>query len=257
MAHCLTLIYPLPKAEVKKVCPWYFQMKCIIGERPNVKPVGIGNSASELDLDVLAPSTQDDMSGAEDAEPVTLSENDDDDEVKGENHRHARDKRSASIAGLDEDIKPKLVTPARPNVSKPTGAGPKPKKVKGLEDLVEISVAEEVTRQKELDLDIQRSKDKARKVQAKVELQKVAIEAKREKTRQTHEMEMLKLQLELAKTRQAAPGVGVGIPTQHGQSSIHPPSLYPPFSSSFSFGDGSQFDGTASGNEGTGEGSFE
>jgi len=237
-------------------------MKQIIGERPNAKPVGIGNSTSELDLDVLASGTQGETGGFEDPEPDTPSENDDDDGnnddkvQEGERHR-IQNKRSASTAGLDEDVKPKLGTPARPNVSKPTGTGPKPKKVKGLEDLVEISVAEEVTRQKELDLDIQRSKDKASRVRAKAEVQKVAIEAKREKMKQTHEMEMMKLQLELAKTRQAAAGVGVGIAAQHNQGGIHPPSLYPPFSPSFSFSDGSQFDGTAGGNESVGQGSFE
>ena len=190
VAHCLTLTYLSPKAEVKKICPWYFRMKQIIGERPNAKPVGIRNSASKLDLDVLASGAQDDTSG-EDAGPVTLSENDDDDDKAQGNH--TQNKRSASAAGLDDDVKPRPGTPAQPNVSKPSNTGPKLKKAKGIDDLVEIAVAEEATRQKELDLDIQRSKDKASRAQAKAEVQRVAIEAKREKARQTHEMEIVRM----------------------------------------------------------------
>jgi hypothetical protein len=248
----------LPKAEVEKVCPWYFQIKCIVGERPNVKPVGIGNSASELDLDVLAPATQDDTSGPEDIEPIAPSENDDDDteEIHREDRRRTQNKRSASIAGLNEDIKPKLETAAHPNVLKPTAVGSKSKKSKGLEELVEIATVEEATCQKELDLEIQKSKAKASKVQAKAEVQMAAIEAKKEKEKRAHEVEMMKFQLKLVRIRQVAPGTRTGVPTQLSQGNVHPSSLYPSFTPGFSFSDGGQFDGT-SGNEGVGEGSFE
>jgi len=227
-------------------------MKALIGERPNAKPVGIGNSASELDLDVLAPGTQD--NSLEDAEPIMPSENDDDEEDQVEDQRHTQNKHLASVAGLDQDIKPKPGTPARPNVSKPTVMGTKPKKLKGFEELAEISVAEEATCQKEIDLKIQKLKDKASRTTAKVELKKAELEAKKEKMKQTHEVEIMKLQLELAKTRQVAPGIGVGIPTQLGQGgSVHSPDLYPAFGPGFGFGDGNQFDGMMSQNKGTGD----
>ena len=146
------------------------------------------------------------------------------------------------------DIKPKLGTPACPNVSKPTATGTKPKKLKGFEELAEISVAEEVTHQKQLDLEIQRSKDKASRTTAKAEVQKAAIEAKKEKMKQAHELEMMKLQLELSKTRHDPPGIGVGIRAQLSQGhDIHSPDLYPTLSPSFGFGDSSQFDGATSG----------
>ena len=265
MIHFLQPTHLFPKAEVEKVCPWYYQMKAIIGECPNVKPVGIGNSASELNLDVLVTSTQDGGTSLKDAKPAVLSENDDDDddddddnngdhnddnETLGEDLHCTCNKCSVLIAGLDEDVKPKLVTPARLNVSKPTATGSKSKKLKGLEELAEITAAEEVTRQKELDLQIQKLKSKASKVQAKAEVKKAAIEAKKEKEKQTHEMEMIKLWLEFARVHQATPGIGPSIPTQLGQSSIHPSGPYPPFSSGFDFGGGSQFDGMTSGNEG-------
>ena len=82
-------------------------MKQIIGKHLNTKPVGIRNSASEPDLDVLASGAQVDTSG-EDTGPVALSENDED-ETQG---HCTQIKRSVSAAGLDEDVKPRLGTSA-------------------------------------------------------------------------------------------------------------------------------------------------
>lgn len=243
------------KAEVEKLCPWYYRMKALIGKHPNTKPVGIGNSTSELDLDVLMTSARGDASGLEDLKPIVLSENDDDDDDRVEDQHHAQNKRLASVAGLDEDVKPKM--PAHPNVSKPTTTVTKPKKLKGFEELVKIAAVEETTRQKELDLEIQWSKDKMSRVAVKAEFQRVLIEAKREKAKQAHEMEMMKLQLELAKVHQAAPGIADGVHTQLGPgSSVHSPGLYPAFSPRFTFGDSGQFDRVTSGNQGGGHDSM-
>ncbi|KAF9792811.1 hypothetical protein BJ322DRAFT_78158 [Thelephora terrestris] len=185
MARHLMVTYFLPKAQVEKVCPWYSRMKRILEERPNVEPVGTASNTSELDLVMLASSTEDDSCSLGDTEPVTTSDDsDDDDEDKdpwGGDGFRVTNKRSASAAGLDEDM-----MTAR------------------LEDLAKIAVAEEATRQKELDLRIQRSKEKSIRTQMKAELQKAAIEAKREKTKLTHEREIMKLQLEFARTYQAA-----------------------------------------------------
>ena len=74
------------------MCPWFYRMKALIGERPNAKPVGIGNSASELNLDVLAPGTQD--NSLEDAEPIMPSENDDDEEDQVEDQHRTQNKHS-------------------------------------------------------------------------------------------------------------------------------------------------------------------
>ena len=37
-------------------CPWYWQLKAIISERPNQVPVGIGNNASNYDVSLLLAS---------------------------------------------------------------------------------------------------------------------------------------------------------------------------------------------------------
>ena len=221
-----------PEAEVKKVCPWYFQMKQIIGEHPNVRPVGLRNSASVLDLDALMPSSQDETSKMDDNKTPPLGNN------LGNNQR-CTEKRSVSTAGLNEDVKPKVGTPVHPNMSKPTAKRSKPKKAK-VEDLTEIAVTEESTHQKELDLNIQRSKEKEAKAQAKVELCKAELEAKVEKAQMTHDIEMMKLQLELANAQQTAPGAEMGISMQTNQDNLHVPSLYCPYSSGFGFGDGGQ-----------------
>ena len=208
-----------------------------------MKPVGIGNSASELDLNVLVPGTQEDASGFGDIGPVALSENDDNED---DDRPHAQKKRSASVAGLEEDVKPNVMTPARPNLSKPTTTGPKSKKPKGLEELVEIAHAEEVTCQKQLDLQIQKVKERESKAQVKADVQKAVIEAKKEKAKQVHEVEMMKLQLELARVRQLALGIGAGeIRSPLNRGSVHPSGLFPSFSLSFGFGDDDQPDETS------------
>ena len=43
-------------AKVKKTCPWYFTMIAIIGERPNLTPVGLGNSATAINTSSLLPN---------------------------------------------------------------------------------------------------------------------------------------------------------------------------------------------------------
>jgi hypothetical protein len=49
-----------PIAEVKKKCPWYFTLKGLISECPNMVPVGLGNNATEYDTSIL----QDQRGGA-------------------------------------------------------------------------------------------------------------------------------------------------------------------------------------------------
>ena len=156
-----------------------------------MKPIGIGNGASELDLDVLVPSTQDDTSSFGDIGTIVLSENDEDDD--NGDQPFTQKKCSVFMAGLEEDVKPNLMTSACPNVSKLTTTGSKLKKPKGLEELVEIAHTEEVTRQKQLDLQIQKVKERESRTKVKPDVQKAVIEAKKEKAKQVHEVEMMKL----------------------------------------------------------------
>lgn len=40
--------------QIKADCPWFFKMRQLIGERPNLVPVGLGDSGTDIDLSVLA-----------------------------------------------------------------------------------------------------------------------------------------------------------------------------------------------------------
>lgn len=39
--------------EVKKKCPWYFTLKRLISERPNLVPVGLGNNTTDYNTSIL------------------------------------------------------------------------------------------------------------------------------------------------------------------------------------------------------------
>ncbi|KAJ7876953.1 hypothetical protein B0H14DRAFT_3786596 [Mycena olivaceomarginata] len=43
-------------AEISAKCPWYFEMRDLIGQRPNLVPTGLGHSASAVTNDVLMPA---------------------------------------------------------------------------------------------------------------------------------------------------------------------------------------------------------
>ena len=42
------------KAVIKDEFPWYTEVRDLIGNRPNTKPVGIGNSKSPVDMSILS-----------------------------------------------------------------------------------------------------------------------------------------------------------------------------------------------------------
>jgi hypothetical protein len=43
--------------ELKKESPWFWNMCSLIAERPNLRPVGIGNNANDMDVSILLPET--------------------------------------------------------------------------------------------------------------------------------------------------------------------------------------------------------
>ncbi|KAJ6563902.1 hypothetical protein B0H19DRAFT_1067506 [Mycena capillaripes] len=50
--------------ELKKDSPWFWNiiiMRSLIAERPNLRPVSIGNNANDMDLSILLPTTDDDV----------------------------------------------------------------------------------------------------------------------------------------------------------------------------------------------------
>jgi hypothetical protein len=61
---------------IAKECPWFFEMRELIGQRPNVVPVGLGNSETGIDMDVLGGPAQSD--GAQDGGDQHWANGDDD-----------------------------------------------------------------------------------------------------------------------------------------------------------------------------------
>ncbi|KAJ7810346.1 hypothetical protein B0H14DRAFT_2863963, partial [Mycena olivaceomarginata] len=45
--------------KIKKEFPWFFHVRSLIGERPNLMPTGLGNNESEVDLSLLLTSDRD------------------------------------------------------------------------------------------------------------------------------------------------------------------------------------------------------
>lgn len=50
---CNSLIGIYSVAEIITVCPWFLEMWELIAEHPNLVPVGIGNSQTEIDCGIF------------------------------------------------------------------------------------------------------------------------------------------------------------------------------------------------------------
>lgn len=48
----------LSPVEIRKDCPWFFDMRNLIAQRPNLVPTGVGNSTTGVNDGVLMPLTQ-------------------------------------------------------------------------------------------------------------------------------------------------------------------------------------------------------
>ena len=261
-------------AEIKQSCPWYWDMEALIGERPNKKPAGLGNSRTPIDFSVLTKSVSD----AAEVDPTTTTEDDatsseatgqamfemdiDDgaapgspegafagilendlndfgplpapsvglkpDEIDGEDGIEVVGMAkvlSAAPAVKQETHKRKAIdilsesetttatsqaarTPARPGSSKLAQAkGSSLAKRSKVGELNEAVVAEESTRQKELDVDRVRyettAKIKLETLKTSVALAQQKSEAKRERREMKKQIELQRLKNEEAKLRYA------------------------------------------------------
>jgi hypothetical protein len=173
---------------IKEACPWFFEMRELIAEHPNQVPVGLGNSATGFDMTVITAGSEfEPSSGIEDWGSDTVGNEDFRDLSEGAteelDNKNTFDsstmyslKRKASMSSETGDQG--LATPKtgpQPGISKPATRAPKNTVKKQKKDeFVELVQAEEMTRQKELDL----AKAKAEKdtVRAKIKLAKVELE---------------------------------------------------------------------------------
>ncbi|KAF6764506.1 hypothetical protein DFP72DRAFT_1059482 [Ephemerocybe angulata] len=180
-------------AKIKAVCPWFFDMKNLIAERPNAVPVGLGNSATAIDLSILEPSgneqadleegvdvklpeaSSDGPIGLEDWLNTSEAEVEDGEVANKPNHKRkapGSDKEDNDDDDNDdddddakqkikpddkedEDIKPKLdnSNDVKPKVKSDTKPKANPPKKSKLEEFAAVAKEEEVTQQKRLDLE--------------------------------------------------------------------------------------------------------
>lgn len=153
-------------AIIRSSCPWFFEMRDLIAERPNIVPAGLGNSTDVIDMAAYTNGTSTGTGDAAASSPEPEQGLEDDHEDAGDN----------GPAGVELEIGAGK-TPARPGISQPATRAPKErtKKRKGV-DFGEIAEYEELTRQKELEV-----------AKAKLETKKAGFEHKRAKLAESGE----------------------------------------------------------------------
>jgi hypothetical protein len=65
------------KDSIKKDSPWFFHMRSLVGERPNLVHAGLGNNDSEVDMSILLGGDRDadDISSLAPTTPRTFRAN--------------------------------------------------------------------------------------------------------------------------------------------------------------------------------------
>ncbi|KAF8158711.1 hypothetical protein BJ912DRAFT_866509, partial [Pholiota molesta] len=180
---------------IQQTFPWYWVLKSLISERPNISPVGLGNNSSGFDVDMLSqeqtpqPVDTDEDSASESIENADADQHSDND-VKPE---------------LDKPKQGRKCTAAKPATSTTV---PVPKKVKNThEKFTEIALKEEETTQKLLDI----KKEKQAHDNA-VAIASIQAKAGVKMRRAELQMQLLarreeqKFQLELARIQNASSG---------------------------------------------------
>lgn len=206
--------------QIRHECPWFFAMRELAGNRPNVVTVGIGNSRTPLDLTVLEPdgNDRDDRPGILNDtlanEILYSSENEEkslrdadtgtsdggntsriDDLTTQSDHEDTKPATIGRKRKFGELSSPDVKPDVKPNI-KPSKA-PKPgKRSSRLEEFANAVEAEEMTRQKEIDLARVRI-EVAGKV--KIEAQKATLELKRQEQKERSERREMRQKLEMAR----------------------------------------------------------
>ncbi|KIL54973.1 hypothetical protein M378DRAFT_18368 [Amanita muscaria Koide BX008] len=194
-------------AKVKEKCPWYWNLKAIISDRPSIVPTGLGNNSSGYDVSLLeAPSRPSsefdtDMLASLDDETESGFANEGEDEVDdGDNQavgeKPGGGKRKAAV--VEEEKKPGVEalegkkTVARSGKSAPA-MQPAAKKAKtGISKLEAVTMKEEETTQKVLDL-------RKTRAQGESERQLARIQAKAQQFKLKTELASKKLEIEAKK----------------------------------------------------------
>ncbi|KAJ7744853.1 hypothetical protein B0H16DRAFT_1889520 [Mycena metata] len=81
-------------AEISAACPWYFEMRNLMGQRPNLVPTGLGHSNSAVSADVIMPGAA--AETEMEMEPATDADGNNGDGAEG-------DREEEDIMGNDND----------------------------------------------------------------------------------------------------------------------------------------------------------
>jgi hypothetical protein len=243
--------------EIKTDCPWFFTMRDLIAERPNIIPTGIGNSTSVMDSSVLAGSNLDsEIEGTPDELGILTDSLARDDEGRhtttgdegrsepltdaptGTGMGDSETPPPAHPTGSSSNLKRKQEDSSRSASASGLGGsnskqrGPGASKKTKFEEFAGIAASEEQTRQKEIDLakskivasaqvQVETQKAKVELKKAKVELERMKLESLAMKKDYKMERMRLKHEREMAKINQtlgAAAGASLGAST-HGAMS--------------------------------------
>ncbi|KAJ3727610.1 hypothetical protein C8R42DRAFT_656032 [Lentinula raphanica] len=231
-------------SKVKKTLPCFFTLRDIIGERPNITPVGLGNNDTPIDTSFLhinssKSSSFDDSFLSGGTSPIETDASKDVDSAD----EKEEDELNSSEDDLPEKVIPlKRKQPSDTGDSKSSGSkvkrGPKEggsekaalgksgrKSQNPVDKFVDLTKAEELTLQKRLEL----RREKA-SVQKEIELERIRVagttKVGKEKVRADFELEKLRLQqeheLRMIRLRQGSldiyqtPGVGSSSSTSSG-----------------------------------------
>ncbi|KAJ7663507.1 hypothetical protein B0H17DRAFT_1211680 [Mycena rosella] len=211
--------------EIKEDSPWFWHMRSLIGERPNLRPVGIGNNGDDMDTSILFPSASDNDHTRTSSPETTdffdhfagtgteIDQHDlyklSDEEDSGDDGSVKRGKRKRASSS-PPPTRPKKTKP-QPALSTPAPASkptPAAKSSTAKERFNAVIMAEEETAQQALAL--RKDKNKARKelelarikAGAAVQVEKAKVKAQeklakldlaRLKMQQEHELRMAQL----------------------------------------------------------------
>ena len=118
-------------AAIKKSFPYFFLWRELLGQRPNVNPIGLGNSSSEIDFDILGDAEDFADEGSE------LLEDDE------KSSRGLKRKASSEIdLTKDDETDRKPMTSSTPKLMTKRG--------KMFDTFASISIEEEKTKQSQL-----------------------------------------------------------------------------------------------------------
>ncbi|KAJ7893820.1 hypothetical protein B0H14DRAFT_3427117 [Mycena olivaceomarginata] len=214
-----TVLSPFTE-EIEHECPWFFEMRELIGQRPNVVPVGLGHSSIGFDEDVMNPAATRSDSLAEPVSDVDQGiENEEDELTRSQiddtidsdafvrqayEFGSCDDEHLPSLHGDDESTEPfgQLDdddalddTKAPAQKSKPTPAPvvtPKPSNNSKLTEFADIAKNEETLELKS-QVNEKRAERRHEEKQAKREERRERLKLKEMKLQHQHELRMARL----------------------------------------------------------------